>query len=147
MRQGHRRTPLRSTVCTARRSLRITQAHSLSSLCICTEHAVARTLRALVPMRARLVPALLLAVEQGKTDAVKAKAALALALHGRADAAVLGHALERRLLVQLTRQEVYKNRVVMDMECEPVFDEAKCKDDSERNTKLVTAVHKNHHKV
>ena len=63
----------------------------------------ARTLRALVPMRARLVPALLLAVEQGKTDAVKAKAALALALHGRADAAVLGHALERRLLVQLTR--------------------------------------------
>ena len=51
------------------------------------------------------------------------------------------------VLVQLTRQEVYKNRVVMDMECEPVFDEAKSKDDSERNTKLVTAVHKNHHKV
>ena len=51
------------------------------------------------------------------------------------------------VLVQLTRQEVYKNRVVMDMECEPVFDEAKCKDDSERNTKLVTAVHKDHHKV
>ena len=51
------------------------------------------------------------------------------------------------VLVQLARQEVYKNRVVMDMECEPVFDEAKCKDDSERNAKLVSAEHKNHHKV